>query len=144
MKRLLLLNGPNINLLGNRENDIYGSLTLTSIETDLKKFVESYGYELECHQSNHEGDLIDWVQNANAKFNGIIFNPAAYTHTSIALHDAIKAINIPVVEVHISNIYSREDFRHTSMIAPVSKGQITGFGVEGYRLAALALMNDKI
>lgn len=144
MKRLLLLNGPNINLLGNRENNIYGSSTLANIEADLKKFVENYGCEVECYQSNHEGELIDWLHNANSKFYGIIFNPAGYTHTSVALHDAIKAIDVPVVEVHISNIYSREEFRHTSIIAPVSKGQITGFGVDGYKLAALALINDTI
>ncbi|HLR80694.1 MAG TPA: type II 3-dehydroquinate dehydratase [Bacillota bacterium] len=140
MNRLLLLNGPNINLLGQRERDIYGVTTLDDIEKDLQTFVKRFGFELDCFQSNHEGELVDHIQKANKNYTGIIFNPAAYTHTSIALRDAIQAIDTPVVEVHISNIQSRDSFRHHSMLAPVCQGQITGFGVKGYRLAALAFL----
>ncbi|HEX6594423.1 MAG TPA: type II 3-dehydroquinate dehydratase [Bacillota bacterium] len=140
MNRLLLLNGPNLNLLGQRERDIYGVTTLNDIERDLTDFVQQFGFELDCFQSNHEGELVDYIHNANKKYRGIIFNPAAYTHTSIALRDAIQAIDTPVVEVHISNIQSRDSFRHQSMLAPVCDGQIIGFGVKGYRLAALAFL----
>lgn len=144
MKKLLLLNGPNLNLLGKRENDIYGNFTLQDIENDLQELTTRYGYGLDSFQSNHEGELVDKVQQADNQYVGIVFNPAAYTHTSIALRDAIKAISIPVVEVHISNIHNRESFRHNSMLAPVCYGQIVGFGRKGYRLAALALFeNDR-
>lgn len=142
MKRLLMLNGPNINIMGKREKDIYGKFSLDDIETDVIAYLESVGYSLDCFQSNHEGELIDWIQEADSKYRGIIFNPAGYTHTSIALRDAIKATDIPVVEVHISNIYKREEFRRKSMIAPVCQGQIVGFGKKGYRLAAMALVDE--
>ncbi|MDY0405602.1 type II 3-dehydroquinate dehydratase [Virgibacillus sp. 179-BFC.A HS] len=142
MKRLLLLNGPNINLLGKREENIYGSFTLADIEMELKKIANENGFELDTFQSNHEGDLVDKIQQANSKYNGIIFNPAAYTHTSIALRDAILAIDVPVIEVHISNIHSREAFRHQSMLAPACAGQIVGLGKMGYRLACIALMEQ--
>lgn len=142
MKRILLLNGPNINLLGKRETDIYGSFTLNDIEVEVKEYLAAFGYSLDCFQSNQEGELIDWIQGADRKYSGIIFNPAAYTHTSIALHDAIKATDVPVVEIHISNIYKREEFRQRSMIASVSAGQIVGFGKKGYRLAAMALIDE--
>lgn|SRR5690625_786003 len=143
MKRLLLLNGPNINMLGQRETDIYGQFTLKDVENDLTQLLESYDYQLDSFQSNHEGELIDRLQEANGKYEGIIFNPAAYTHTSIALHDAIRAIDTPVIEVHISNIHRRESYRHTSMIAAACHGQIVGFGMMGYRLAALAFIDQK-
>lgn len=142
MRRLLLLNGPNINMLGNRETDIYGDFTLKDVEQDLTRLVGQHEYELDSYQSNHEGDLVDYLQQANGKYEGIIFNPAAYTHTSIALRDTIKAIKTPVIEVHLSNVYSRENFRHQSMLAPVCYGQIAGFGMTGYRLAALAIIEN--
>src|SRR5699024_3008031 len=143
MKRLLLLNGPNINLLGKREIDIYGSSTLTDIEKKLTNLVEKYDYQLDCYQSNHEGELVDLLQEAEGKYTGRIFNPAAYTHTSVALRDAIQSIDVPVVEVHISNIYSREEFRKKSLIAPVCYGHIAGFGISGYRLAAMAFLEGE-
>jgi len=142
MKRLLMLNGPNINLLGNREKNIYGDFSLNDIEKEVAAYLTSVGYSLDAFQSNHEGDLIDWIQKANGTYKGIIFNPAAYTHTSIALHDAIKSIDIPVVEVHISNIYKREEFRKQSMTASVCRGQIIGFGKKSYLLGAVALVED--
>lgn len=140
MKRLLLLNGPNINMLGKREQEIYGHFTIVDIENEVNKVAASYGYELDSRQSNHEGVLVDILQKSDGRYSGIIFNPAAYTHTSIALLDAIKAIDTPVVEVHISNIHNREPFRHTSMLAPACSGQIVGFGLMSYRLAAYALI----
>lgn len=140
MKRILLLNGPNINRLGKREKDIYGTFTLEDVEQDLQTLLATYDYELDSFQSNHEGELIDRLHDADGKYTGIIFNPAAYTHTSIALHDAIKAIRTPVIEVHISNVYQREAFRHQSMTAPACIGQIVGFGKLGYELAALAII----
>lgn len=142
MNRLLLLNGPNINLLGDRETDIYGDFTLTDIEKTLKHLTIENGFELECFQSNHEGELVDKLQDANRKFKGIIFNPAAYTHTSIALRDTINAIQTPVIEVHISNVHNREEFRHRSLLAPVCIGQIVGLGLMGYKLAARAFIEN--
>lgn len=140
--RLLLLNGPNLNWLGKREKDVYGSFTLKDIEDDLKELLKTHRYELDSVQSNREGELIDFIQNADGLYKGIIFNPAAYTHTSIALHDAIKSIKTPVIEVHISNIYSRESYRHKSMTAPACIGQIAGFGMKSYRLAAIAFVEQ--
>jgi 3-dehydroquinate dehydratase-2 len=142
MKRILLLNGPNINRLGKREEDIYGNFTLEDIEKDLSDLLRKYNYELKSFQSNHEGELIDQIHAADGIYEGIIFNPAAYTHTSIALHDAIKSIQIPVIEVHISNIHARESFRHQSLLAPACIGQIAGFGLQSYRLAALAFIDQ--
>lgn len=142
MKRLLLLNGPNINRLGKREEDIYGSFTLQDVEKDISQLIGKYHYELTSFQSNHEGELIDQIHAADGVYEGIIFNPAAYTHTSIALHDAIKAVQTPVIEVHISNIHARESFRHKSLVAPACIGQIAGFGLQSYRLAALAFMDQ--
>lgn len=136
MKRLLLLNGPNINRLGKREEDIYGTFTLSDIESTVRTLLQDHDYEMDSFQSNTEGDLIDYIHDADEKYEGIIFNPAAYTHTSIALHDAIKSIRTPVIEVHISNIYSRESYRHKSMTAPACIGQIAGLGLTGYTLAA--------
>lgn len=143
MNRLLLLNGPNLNLLGNRENDIYGDFSLYDIEKSLELLARQHGFEIDFFQSNHEGELIDRLQDANKKFKGIIFNPAAYTHTSVALRDVIKAIDTPVIEVHISNVYSREEFRHHSLLAPVCIGQITGLGLNGYKLAAMAFIENE-
>lgn len=125
-----------------REKNIYGEFTLADIETAMKQTTQKYGYDLECFQSNHEGELIDKLQAANGQFTGVIFNPAAYTHTSIALRDTIKAIETPVIEVHISNVHKREEFRHKSMLAPVCYGQIVGLGLMGYKLAATAFMEE--
>ncbi|GAB2573567.1 type II 3-dehydroquinate dehydratase [Gracilibacillus alcaliphilus] len=136
MGKLLLLNGPNLNRLGKREPEIYGHETLADIEHSLKQFLEPYDVELVAKQSNYEGELIDWLQEAEGEFQGIIFNPGAYTHTSIAIRDAISSITVPVIEVHISNVHKRESFRHVSMLAPVCEGQIVGLGIKGYQLAA--------
>ncbi|TMN20786.1 type II 3-dehydroquinate dehydratase [Lentibacillus cibarius] len=143
MNRLLLLNGPNINLLGKREKEVYGEFTLQTVEHELSALVCEYGGELDSFQSNHEGELIDCLHRANGKYDGILFNPAAYTHTSVALRDAIAAIDTPVIEVHISNVHQRETFRHQSMLAAVCYGQIVGFGKNSYRLAALAFLENK-
>lgn len=129
-------------MMGMREKNIYGEFTLADIETAMKQTTQKYGYDLECFQSNHEGELIDKLQAANGQFTGVIFNPAAYTHTSIALRDTIKAIETPVIEVHISNVHKREEFRHKSMLAPVCYGQIVGLGLMGYKLAATAFMEE--
>ncbi|GAA0443570.1 type II 3-dehydroquinate dehydratase [Lentibacillus halophilus] len=140
MNRLLLMNGPNINLLGKREKDVYGEFTLQTIEKELIDLAHQYGGEMDSFQSNHEGDLTDCLHEANGQYYGILFNPAAYTHTSIALRDAIAAIDTPVIEVHISNVHGREAFRHQSMLAAECYGQIVGFGKDSYRLAALAFL----
>ena len=135
--KILVLNGPNLNMLGKREPEVYGKSTLS----DLQKLVEDYckklKYDVEFYQSNHEGELIDKIQNTDA--DGIVFNAGAYTHTSIALRDAIASVKTPVIEVHISNVHSREEFRHKSMIAPVCKGVICGFGLNSYILAVNGL-----
>ncbi|MDD5021327.1 MAG: type II 3-dehydroquinate dehydratase [Endomicrobiaceae bacterium] len=135
MKKILIINGPNLNLLGTREPEIYGKFTLTDLENKLKDFAKKINIEIECFQSNHEGEIVDKIGSAKNNFNGIIINPAAYTHTSVALRDAISSVQIPTIEVHISNIYSREEFRHNSFIAPVALGQISGLGIDGYLLA---------
>jgi 3-dehydroquinate dehydratase-2 len=142
MEQLLLLNGPNLNLLGSREPEVYGHSTLDSVVRNVTKYAEEYGFGVDDYQSNHEGELIDTIQQAEGKYKGIIFNPGAYTHTSIALRDAISSITVPVIEVHLSNVHQRESFRHTSLLAPVCKGQIVGLGVMGYRLAAAAFIED--
>ena len=135
MKKILIINGPNLNLLGTREPEIYGKLTLNDIETQLKNKAEQLRVEIECFQSNSEGEIVDKINSARNKFDAIIINPAAYTHTSVAIRDAISAVAIASIEVHISNVYSREEFRHKSFIAPVCIGQISGLGVNGYLLA---------
>ncbi|MGP4042329.1 type II 3-dehydroquinate dehydratase [Gracilibacillus sp. D59] len=142
MGKLLLLNGPNLNRLGKREPDVYGSETLQDIEKNVRNVLEPYQFQLDSKQSNHEGELIDWIHDAEGKYRGIIFNPGAYTHTSIALRDAISSITVPVIEVHISNVHKRESFRHTSMLAPVCSGQIVGLGTKGYRLAAMYFLES--
>lgn len=137
----LVLHGPNLNLLGTREPGIYGSQTLVDINASLEKLSAELGCELSFFQSNSEGALIDAIQNAGRGCQGILINPAAYTHTSIAIRDALSAVGMPCVEVHLSNIHGRETFRHTSMIAPVAIGQICGFGPESYLLGLRALFN---
>ncbi len=142
MGKLLLLNGPNLNRLGKREPDLYGNETLQDIENKVRDVIEPYQVQLDAKQSNHEGELIDWIHEAEGKYHGIIFNPGAYTHTSIALRDAISSITVPVIEVHISNVHKRESFRHTSMLAPVCSGQIVGLGTKGYQLAAMYFLEN--
>ncbi len=139
----LVLNGPNLNLLGLREPGIYGSKTLTDLEQDLLAFAENEQIEIVCFQSNHEGDLIDAIHEAVNQYDGIVINPGAFTHYSYAIRDAIASIQLPVIEVHISNVHTREEFRHTSVTAPVTMGQIIGLGFIGYILAIRALM-DKV
>jgi len=139
--KLLILNGPNLNLLGTREPEVYGHASLNQIMDELRVESASLGYQLEDDQSNHEGDLIDQIQRAAREdFSGIIINPGGYTHTSIALRDAISGVALPTIEIHLSNIYAREVFRHHSYIAPVVIGQIAGFGAFGYTLALRALV----
>ncbi len=138
-KSILILNGPNLNMLGKREPKIYGKTTLADIEKSCILHGKSLNMAVTCRQSNVEGELVTWIQASNKKFDAIIINAGAYTHTSIALHDALKACDLPVVEVHISNIYARESFRHISFIAPVSVGSICGFGADGYLVALDAL-----
>jgi 3-dehydroquinate dehydratase-2 len=134
-----VINGPNLNRLGLREPAIYGSKTLTDLEKDLLIFGETERIEITCFQSNHEGDLIDAIHEADAQYEGIVLNPGAFTHYSYAIRDAIASVSVPVIEVHISNVHAREEFRHTSVTAPVTIGQIIGLGFKGYELAMLAL-----
>ncbi|AQQ53016.1 type II 3-dehydroquinate dehydratase [Planococcus lenghuensis] len=139
--RILCLNGPNLNRLGKREKEAYGTFTLAELEQDLKAVAETAGVTLECRQSNHEGELIDWIHGAeDEEMAGIILNAGAYTHTSVAIRDAIASVKVPVIEVHISNIHAREEFRHHSYIAPVAAGQIAGFGQDVYELALHAFI----
>jgi len=138
---LLVLHGPNLNLLGKRETHIYGSVTLEEINQFLLKEAERLGTTVVCVQSNQEGVLVDQIQEALGKYQGIIINAGAYTHTSVAIRDAIAAVKIPTVEVHLSNIYQRESFRHHSYIAPIAIGQISGFGPNSYRLGLQALID---
>ena len=137
-KKILLLNGPNLNLLGNREPEIYGPLTLEQINQKVRALAKELELEVEIRQSNHEGELITWIQEAPKQFGAIVINPAAYTHTSIGMRDAISAVDIPTVEVHLSNIHKREPFRHHSHIAEAAVGQIAGFGAESYLLGIRA------
>ena len=137
--KILILHGPNLNLLGAREPEVYGSMTLDDINNKLIELGKELGVQVTCLQSNHEGALIDSLHDARTWAIGVVFNPGAYTHTSIALRDAIAAIQIPVIEVHLSNVYAREEFRHVSMISAVCKGKITGLGWKSYALALRAL-----
>lgn len=143
MERILLLHGPNLNLLGSRETSVYGRRTLDDIVSAARALGEELGVRIESYQSNAEGDLVDQLQRAAGAFDAVVFNPAAYTHTSIALRDAVLAIGIPVVEVHLSNVHKRESFRRHSYLSDVAAGQIVGFGPESYLLgirAAVALV----
>ena len=133
--KILVIHGPNLNMLGTREPDIYGHQTLEDINSALKAQADRLGLQIETFQSNHEGDIVDKIQQAHDSFDGIIINPAAYTHNSIAIRDALSLLNIPVVEIHISNIYRRESFRHTSMMSAIVTAQISGFGSHGYILS---------
>ncbi|WBY63384.1 MAG: 3-dehydroquinate dehydratase [Thermocaproicibacter melissae] len=140
-KKILLLLGPNLNMVGIREKGIYGDESADSINLQVKEYAKQIGFECEIYQSNHEGDLIDRIHEARGKYDGVIINAGALTHYSYALRDAIASVCIPFVEVHMSNIYAREEFRHKSVIAPVCVGQITGFGKYSYLLALSALKN---
>jgi 3-dehydroquinate dehydratase II len=137
-KKILVLNGPNLNLLGKRQPEIYGTLTLAQIEQRIRALAKELGIQIEVRQSNSEGELVTWIQEAANKFGAIVINPAAYTHTSLAMRDAVSAVGIPTVEIHISNIHKREPFRHHSFIAEVAVGQIAGFGVDSYLLGLRA------
>ena len=138
-KTVFVLNGPNLNMLGKREPGIYGGKTLKDVESDCVSAGRELGLDVDFRQSNHEGDLVSWLHEAGERAVGVAINAGAYTHTSIALHDAIKAISVPVIEVHISNVHAREEFRHHSKIAPACKGVICGFGPTSYILALHAL-----
>ena len=145
MKTILVLNGPNLNLLGTREPSVYGAETLSDVEQLCREEAQKLGVDVECRQSNHEGELIDWIHEAGRRMAagdllGIVFNAGAYTHTSVALHDAIKGANATVVELHITNVHAREPFRHHSYLSPAARGIIVGFGVQGYPIAMQALV----
>jgi 3-dehydroquinate dehydratase II len=138
-KRVLVLNGPNLNLLGTREPGTYGSETLKDVEILCRTTADELDMSLDFRQSNHEGELVTWIQDARKTADAILINPAAYSHTSVAIHDALRAAGLPVAEVHISNIHQRESFRHHSYVSSVAFGVICGFGTLGYRLALMAL-----
>jgi len=144
MKKILVIHGPNLDLLGKREPEVYGKITLAKINQELEKIAKAKKVSLKIVQSNHEGEIVDLIGKNKEKFDALLINPAAYTHTSVAIRDAIAACGIPAVEVHLSNIYSREEFRHISLIAPIASGQISGFGINSYILglqAAISLIS---
>ena len=139
MNQILILNGPNLNFLGVREPEIYGTDTLATIEEMCREKAEQLGFEIDFRQSNHEGNLVDWIQEAHTHFDGLVLNAAAYTHTSIAIHDALKLLDIPVIEVHLSNLAKREAFRQITLTAGVVTGQVSGLGKYGYRIGLIGL-----
>ena len=139
--KILILHGPNLNLLGTREPEVYGSMTLDDINEKMIALGKELGVEVTCQQSNHEGALIDALHDARMWASGVVFNPGGYTHTSVALRDAITAIVIPVIEVHLSNVYAREEFRHVSFVSAVCKGKVTGFGWRSYELGLRGLVD---
>ena len=139
MIKIIILNGPNLNLLGEREKNQYGSFTLPQIEQSCNNYAKKNDIQLSLYQSNIEGELVEKIQETRNKQNGLIINAGGYTHTSVAIHDALKIINIPIIELHISNIYNREDFRHKSLISNIARGVICGFGAEGYIMALSAM-----
>jgi 3-dehydroquinate dehydratase-2 len=141
-KRILVLNGPNLNLLGTREPGTYGSQTLADIEALCRSEGKALGLAIDFRQSNHEGELVTWIQEARDGADAIVINPAAYSHTSVAIHDALRAVGLPTVEVHLTNIHTREPFRHHSYVSSVAKGVICGLGAAGYRLALIALAEE--
>jgi len=141
-RKILVIHGPNLNLLGLREPDVYGTVTQKDIDKTLKAIAEEENLSLKVFQSNSEGELVDAIQGAAGRFDGILINPAAYTHTSVALRDAAAAGGLPVVEVHLSNIYKREEFRHHSYMAPVAVGQVSGFGAYSYVLGLYGLIQE--
>ncbi len=138
--KLLLINGPNLNMLGIREPEKYGNISLSDIEETIKTLGKEYGAEVDCYQSNHEGEIVDKIQSALGSYEGLIVNAGGLTHTSVSIRDAISAVNIPTVEVHMTNIHAREEFRHTSMISGVSIAQVVGFGVNSYKFALYGLV----
>jgi 3-dehydroquinate dehydratase II len=142
--KVLFLNGPNLNLLGQREPEVYGRLTLADIEAKVRDRAAELKITVDFRQSNLEGELVDWIQQAKGKFDVIVLNAAAYTHTSVALRDAIVAVEIPTIEIHLSNVHAREKFRQKSLIAPVCTGQIVGFGAKSYLLALEASVDVKV
>jgi len=139
MHKILVIHGPNLNLLGTREPDVYGKVSINKINIELLKIAKKNKVSLEIVQSNHEGEIVDLIgKSKKQKFSAIVINPAAYTHTSVAIRDAIAAVGVPTIEVHLSNIYAREEFRHTSLISPVAAGQVSGFGLNSYILGLQA------
>ena len=141
MKQILVIHGPNLNLLGQRETAIYGQMTLADIDAKIQGLAKELGVEVRCFQSNHEGEIVTAIHEAMGKAQGLLINPGAYTHTSVAIRDAVAGCGLPCVEVHLSNIHAREEFRHHSYLAPVAKGQICGFGPESYLLGLRALLS---
>ena len=139
MNKIIILNGPNLNLLGEREKEKYGNITLRDIEKNCKEFASKNNIDLTLFQSNIEGELIEEIQKARKEHHGLIINAGGYTHTSVAIHDALKILKIPIIELHITNIYNREEFRHKSLISKIAKGIICGFGTEGYIMALTAM-----
>ena len=137
-KKILVLNGPNLNLLGKRQPDIYGRLTLEQINRRIRALAKELGVDVDIRQSNHEGELVTWIQQAPGQFGAIVINPAAYTHSSVAMRDAITSVGLPTIEIHLSNIHRREPFRHHSYIAEAAVGQIAGFGADSYLLGLRA------
>src|SRR5690349_21612188 len=142
--KILFLNGPNLNLLGQREPEVYGRMSLADIEAGVRKRAEKSGAKIDFRQSNQEGEWVAWIQDAKGQFDVIVINGAAYTHTSIALRDAISAVGVPTIEIHLSNVHAREEFRHKSLIAPVCVGQIAGFGHHSYLLGLDAALNVNV